>query len=137
MSENHKQQPKTRLIFPSQSVRKERLWLILLLVGVIGAGMLYSNLWGKLQQLWFPKSELYGLWIEQNVAPYAAQKIAIDTQGIVINGRLVTTHFDYNGTQLAFVVNGQSYQFDVLLEQKQMKHRVSADYLSIYHLSEK
>lgn len=44
--------------------------------------------------------------VEQNVAPYAAQKITIGTQGIVLNGRLVTTHFNYDGARLEFTVNG-------------------------------
>ncbi|MEK6166259.1 DUF2850 domain-containing protein [Vibrio cholerae] len=121
----------------SKALSKERLLLLLAILGTSYVLMLYSNIFGRLQEQWFPKSELYGIWVEQNVAPYAAQKITIGTQGIVLNGRLVTTHFNYDGARLEFTVNGQPYQFEIMLEKKQMKQRSSANYQSVYQLSEK
>ncbi len=119
------------------SLSKERLLLLLAILGTSYVLMLYSNIFGRLQEQWFPKSELYGIWVEQNVAPYAAQKITIGTQGIVLNGRLVTTHFNYDGARLEFTVNDQPYQFEIMLEKKQMKQRSSANYQPVYQLSEK
>ncbi|QEO45285.1 DUF2850 domain-containing protein [Vibrio tarriae] len=121
----------------SKALSKERLLLLIAILGSSYVFMLYSNLFGRLQEQWFPKSELYGIWIEQNVAPYAAQKITIGSQGIVLNGRLVTTHFNYDGARLEFTVNGQPYQFEIMLEKKQMKQRSSANYQPVYQLSEK
>ncbi|ENM3765555.1 DUF2850 domain-containing protein [Vibrio cholerae] len=121
----------------SKALSKERLLLLLAILGTSYVLMLYSNIFGRLQEQWFPKSELYGIWVEQNVAPYAAQKITICTQGIVLNGRLVTTHFNYDGARLEFTVNGQPYQFEIMLEKKQMKQRSSANYQPVYQLSEK
>ncbi|EGQ8121276.1 DUF2850 domain-containing protein [Vibrio cholerae] len=121
----------------SKALSKERLLLLLAILGTSYVLMLYSNIFGRLQEQWFPKSELYGIWVEQNVAPYAAQKITISTQGIVLNGRLVTTHFNYDGARLEFTVNGQPYQFEIMLEKKQMKQRSSANYQPVYQLSEK
>lgn len=121
----------------SKALSKERLLLLLAILGTSYVLMLYSNIFGRLQEQWFPKSELYGIWVEQNVAPYAAQKITIGTQGIVLNGRLVTTHFNYDGARLEFTVNGQPYQFEIMLEKKQMKQRSSANYQAVYQLSEK
>ncbi|EMK6937372.1 DUF2850 domain-containing protein [Vibrio cholerae] len=121
----------------SKALSKERLLLLLAILGTSYVLMLYSNLFGRLQEQWFPKSELYGIWIEQDVAPYAAQKITIGTQGIVLNGRLVTTHFNYDGARLEFMVNGLPYQFEIMLEKKQMKQRSSANYQPVYQLSEK
>ncbi|EPO2941404.1 DUF2850 domain-containing protein [Vibrio cholerae] len=121
----------------SKALSKERLLLLIAILGTSYVLMLYSNIFGRLQEQWFPKSELYGIWVEQNVAPYAAQKITISTQGIVLNGRLVTTHFNYDGARLEFTVNGQPYQFEIMLEKKQMKQRSSANYQPVYQLSEK
>ncbi|HGS4915920.1 TPA: DUF2850 domain-containing protein [Vibrio cholerae] len=121
----------------SKALSKERLLLLLAILGTSYVLMLYSNIFGRLQEQWFPKSELYGIWVEQNVAPYATQKITIGTQGIVLNGRLVTTHFNYDGARLEFTVNGQPYQFEIMLEKKQMKQRSSANYQPVYQLSEK
>lgn len=121
----------------SKALSKERLLLLIAILGSSYVFMLYSNLFGRLQEQWFPKSELYGIWIEQNVAPYAAQKITIGSQGIVLNGRLVTTHFNYDGARLEFTVNSQPYQFEIMLEKKQMKQRSSANYQPVYQLSEK
>ncbi|WP_158119953.1 DUF2850 domain-containing protein [Vibrio metoecus] len=121
----------------SKALSKERLLLLIAILGSSYVFMLYSNLFGRLQEQWFPKSELYGIWIEQDVAPYAAQKITIGSQGIVLNGRLVTTHFNYDGARLEFTVNGQPYQFEIMLEKKQMKQRSSANYQPVYQLSEK
>ncbi|CAB1257648.1 N-acetylglutamate synthase [Vibrio cholerae] len=121
----------------SKALSKERLLLLLAILGTSYVLMLYSNIFGRLQEQWFPKSELYGIWVEQNVAPYAAQKITISTQGIVLNGRLVTTHFNYDGARLEFTVNGQPYQFEIMQEKKQMKQRSSANYQPVYQLSEK
>lgn len=58
----------------SKALSKERLLLLLAILGTSYVLMLYSNIFGRLQEQWFPKSELYGIWVEQNVAPYAAQK---------------------------------------------------------------
>ncbi|TQQ66590.1 DUF2850 domain-containing protein [Vibrio cholerae] len=121
----------------SKALSKERLLLLLAILGTSYVLMLYSNIFGRLQEQWFPKSELYGIWVEQNVAPYAAQKITIGTQGIVLNGRLVTTHFNYDGARLEFTVNRLPYQFEIMLEKKQMKQRSSANYQPVYQLSEK
>ncbi|ENM5925281.1 DUF2850 domain-containing protein [Vibrio mimicus] len=115
---------------------KERLLLLIALLGTVYVFMLYSNIFGRLQDQWFPKSELYGLWIEQNVAPYAAQKIMISSQGVIMNGRLVTTHFEYNGNLLEFMVNDQKYEFDTQLEKKMMKQHSSSNYQAVYQLSE-
>ncbi|EMB51569.1 N-acetylglutamate synthase [Vibrio mimicus] len=115
---------------------KERLLLLIALLGTVYVFMLYSNIFGRLQDQWFPKSELYGLWIEQNVAPYTAQKITISSQGVVMNGRLVTTHFEYNGNLLEFMVNDQKYEFDIQLEKKIMKQHSSSNYQAVYQLSE-
>ncbi|EEX66009.1 DUF2850 domain-containing protein [Vibrio cholerae] len=118
------------------ALSKERLLLLLAVLGTAYVFMLYSNIFGRLQEQWFPKSELYGVWVEQNVATYSAQKITIGTQGVILNGRLVTTHFDYDGAQLEFMVNGQPYRFEIMLEKKQMKQRSSAHYQPVYQLSE-
>lgn len=40
---------------------KERLLLLIALLGTVYVFMLYSNIFGRLQDQWFPKSELYGL----------------------------------------------------------------------------
>lgn len=120
----------------SGALSKERLLLLLAVLGTAYVFMLYSNIFGRLQEHWFPKSELYGVWVEQNVAAYSAQKITIGTQGVTLNGRLVTTHFDYDGAQLEFMVNGQPYRFEIMLEKKQMKQRSSAHYQPVYQLSE-
>ncbi|EEY44765.1 hypothetical protein VMA_002837 [Vibrio mimicus VM223] len=49
---------------------------------------------------------------------------------------MVTTHFEYDGNLLEFMVNDQKYEFDILLEKKIMKQHSSSNYQAVYQLSE-
>lgn len=101
--------------------KKKRLERGLILIGVIGIAVvigLYGQVFNRLADSFSPsKSEIYGIWIEQNVAPYAAKRIHVQSDSIIIDGRLVTTQYDFNGRYLSFYVGDQKMQYRMLNDQ--------------------
>ncbi len=117
----------------------ERLLMLVALLGTLGAILLYSNLWGRISEQFQPaKSEIHGVWIEQNVAPYAAQHIEIRDEAIMMNGHLVATHYSYNGRLLTFYVGDQKVEYQMLnAASTEMKLMSSHHYKPIFQLSGK
>ncbi|MCG3765973.1 DUF2850 domain-containing protein [Vibrio cincinnatiensis] len=117
----------------------ERLFIAGALVGTVIAILLYSHLFGRLSgQFTPPKSTIYGVWVEQNVAPYMAQRIEVQPNAIIIDGRVVSTSYQYNGRYLSFTIADQPFQYQMLNEENtEMKLISSNRYNPIFQLSEK
>lgn len=76
--------------------------------------------------------------MEQNVAPYAAQKIELEAKGVVIEGRVVTTSFDFNGRYLEYRIGDQEYRYKMLNEENTEMTLISpAHYNPTFQLSGK
>ncbi|XAW90004.1 DUF2850 domain-containing protein [Vibrio sp. CDRSL-10 TSBA] len=117
----------------------ERSLLSIAAAGTLLVLMLYGNLFSQLAALTQPPtSTLYGVWIEKDVAPYLAQKIEIRPQALLVDGRVVTTRYDYDGHTLHYQVGGQAYQWQMRNEEQTEMTRVSsAHYNPTFRLSEK
>ncbi|MCG3729238.1 DUF2850 domain-containing protein [Vibrio cincinnatiensis] len=127
---------------PGRFLRKksvERLLIAAALVGTVIVILLYSNLFGRITGHFAPpKSSIYGVWIEQNVAPYMAQKIEVQPNAIVIDGRVVSTTYQYNGRSLSFSIADKSFQYKMLNEENTEMRLVSPNrYNPIFQLSGK
>lgn len=106
--------------------------------GTLLVVMLYGNMFTQLAALMQPaKSTIYGVWIEQDVAPYLAQKIEIRPDLVRVDGRVVTTSYQYDGRVLQYRVGGRDYQFTIRDEGSEMTLISSAHYNPTFQLSGK
>ena len=64
----------------------ERLIIVGAIVASIAAVMLGSKLYDYYLSVTYPKSNLYGTWVEQNVASYAASEFVLGPTGVTIDG---------------------------------------------------
>ncbi len=116
----------------------ERTLLILAIAGTIWAAFLYGDVIGRVKELIAPKETVYGVWVEQNVASYSTRVVEIGPDGIMMEGRVYTTKFNYDGHYLEFSVAGQNYKYKMMNEENtEMKQISDAPYNPIFHLSDK
>lgn len=142
----------TRRMFKSETLasvndelrlRKRKIIERVLLSGVLAGSVLvivmFSSVIGRIaEQFLPPKSDLYGVWIEQNVAPYAAQQIELEPRGVLIEGRVMTTSFDFDGRYLEYRIGEQRYRYRMLNEQHTEMTLISpAHYNPTFQLSGK
>ncbi|MGL4830642.1 MAG: DUF2850 domain-containing protein, partial [Vibrio sp.] len=67
-----------------------------------------------------------------------AQNLTIGPEGISMAGRLVTTHFKYDGDSLQFTVNGQQFYYQMTnSSHDEMKLISASNYNPVYQLSGK
>lgn len=59
------------------------------------------------------QSTIYGEWIEQGVAPYAADRFEVRKDGIYVKGARTTSHYDFNGNKLIYTVGNNTYLYVV------------------------
>ena len=52
----------------------ERVLMALALVGTLSVFSLYGDIFSRISDYLTPKEQVYGVWVEQNVAPYAAKQ---------------------------------------------------------------
>ncbi|WGY46172.1 DUF2850 domain-containing protein [Vibrio sp. ABG19] len=115
----------------------ERCLLTIAVAGTVLVLLLYGNLFSQLASLTQPpKSTLYGVWKEKDVAPYLAQTIEIRPDVVLMDGRVVTTRYDYDGHSLRYRVGGQAYLFQMRNEEHtEMRLASSAHYNPTFQLS--
>ncbi len=116
----------------------ERILLLIFVVGCIVATFLYSNVFERTKAMLSPKEQIYGVWVEENVADYAARKIEVSPKGISMGGRVYTTQFEFDGINLEFQIAGQDYKYKVINREKtELKLVTDSYYKPVFHLSEK
>ena len=100
--------------------------------------MLGSQLYDYCLVKTFPKSELYGRWVEQDVAIYAANEFVLNGDGVSIGGGgVVATQFHWDGTYLKFNVGGKEHRFQAHNEAfTEMKQISESNYQPIYRIRE-
>nr|WP_284676585.1 DUF2850 domain-containing protein [Vibrio sinus] len=82
------------------------------------------------------KDSIYGTWVEQEVAPYMADKIVLGKKGVMKNGSLVATHFSFDGEIFEYTSGGVPMRF-IMLNNKlsKMKFLTKHPYQPVYKLS--
>ncbi|WP_100752858.1 DUF2850 domain-containing protein [Vibrio salilacus] len=108
--------------------------LFFAVVVVVLADKLYDRYLAKV----YPKSAIYGIWVEQNVAAYSTDKFMLSSAGVAVDGGVVDTHFDWNGSYLEYNVGDKVRRYKVLNEQMTEIQLVSeAHYQPVFRLSRK
>lgn len=62
----------------------------------------------------YPKSDLYGTWIEQDVADYAAEEFILGRAGVSINGGIVDTDYSFDGKYLEYQFGNEIRRYKIL-----------------------
>ncbi len=82
---------------------------------------------------WFtpaPEPSIYGTWIEQDVAPYAADQFELRANGVYVSGRLVSTTYEWDGSQLRYRMGDETYRYT--FEEGQFIRQQPAHYVSSF-----
>ncbi|MGF1908831.1 DUF2850 domain-containing protein [Vibrio kasasachensis] len=66
---------------------------------------------GKYQQMAHPESLIYGTWMEKDVAHYQADRLLVNQSGIIIEGGVVDTDFQFDGDYLVYQHGNQERRF--------------------------
>lgn len=94
----------------------ERIIIIGAIVVSIATVMLGSQLYRYYLSVTYPKSNLYGTWVEQDVASYAASEFVLGPNGVTINGGIVATTYRWDGTYFEYSVGDVERRFLILNE---------------------
>ncbi|WP_070962536.1 DUF2850 domain-containing protein [Vibrio sonorensis] len=113
----------------------ERFLLVIAVIISIVAVMAFSLLFKYINKLNYPDQMIYGTWVEQNVAPYAADKFTLTRNGVVVNGGVVATQFLFDGKYFKYQSGEQTRRFLFLnQDMTQMRLISEVNYQPIYHL---
>lgn len=82
---------------------------ILLIAG--GIGFLVANDIPVFKEV--DQTAIYGEWIEQGVAPYAADRFEVRKDGIYVKGARTTSHYEFTGSKLIYTVGNNTYLYTV------------------------
>lgn len=116
----------------------ERAFLVLALSGTILVGSGYIYLYLQARYAFTSQAPLYGMWVEQNVAPYAATTIDIWPKAIVVQGHTVATQYRFNGDILSFNAGGREHRYRMLNDENtEMRLISAAHYNPTFRLSKK
>ncbi len=82
--------------------------------GAIALGLLLAGLFDNAiaQDKHLP--DIYGIWTEQDVAPYAADSFEIRPEGVFVNGRQVNTQYQWDGNKLEYFRGEDLYTYSYL-----------------------
>ncbi|KJY85078.1 hypothetical protein TW81_01795 [Vibrio galatheae] len=115
----------------------ERAIVVGALCAAVAAILMASSLYQFYLDKVYPKSKIYGTWVEQNVASYAAEEFVLSARGVAINGGIVDTQYSWDGAHLEYQMGDKVRKFKVLNEELTELQLVSEpNYQPVYHLSE-
>ncbi|MDE1331015.1 DUF2850 domain-containing protein [Vibrio aestuarianus] len=106
----------------------ERVLIVLALVGTVAVFSLYSDIFSRISDYLTPKEQVYGIWVEQNVAPYVAKHIELSQQGVMSGGRVLATSFDFDGHYLEYQIGDEHYRYKILNESYSEMTLVSSEH---------
>lgn len=70
-----------------------------------------------------------GIWVERDVAPYVADRFELRPEGVFVDGRLVNTQYEWDGSTLTYRQGEDIYIYTYLSDQlvrQQPAHYVSS-----------
>ncbi|RJX74317.1 DUF2850 domain-containing protein [Vibrio sinensis] len=133
-------QTKPRSRFRSRnklSIKEIFMWLIIivLFVGMLKVTTLLAKTYQENQH---PDSEVYGVWQEKDVAPYAAEQLIFTQDGVVFEGGVIDTNFYFDGKYLEYQHGDTLRRFKFLNKDlTEMKMLLSSGYQPVFQMSEK
>lgn len=112
--------------------------LAIAVLGTLIAALMYGHLYLKAQRFFTPEMAISGLWVEQDVAPYAAQTIEVRKNAISVQGHTVTTRYQFDGQYLTYRAGGINYKFKMTNQDLTEMKLISPSYYSpVFRLSGK
>lgn len=135
-----KTQATSRLGTAGKRKRKvlERVLISVAVIVTMVVVILYNDLFERYAESSYPESAIYGTWVEKDVASYTAETFVVNEQGILVNGRIVATRFDYDGSYLEYTYGGEEYRFRFQNDSRNQMSRVSnAHYNPVFELKGK
>jgi len=116
----------------------ERVIVLGALIAAVMAIIMASSLYQLYLEKTYPKSNVYGTWVEQNVASYAAEEFVLSPSGVAINGGIVDTQYSWDGSHLEYRLGNKVRKFKALNQEFTELQLVSEpNYQPVYRLSEK
>lgn len=116
----------------------ERMVIAIAVVGTVVVVSIFGNIGQHISEIMNPKSSVYGTWVEQNVATYAAEKIVLSKHGVTVKGRVVATQFEFDGTELSYQFGNHTLRYKMKDHNNaEMKRISSPHYQPVYRLSGK
>ncbi|MEJ2766614.1 DUF2850 domain-containing protein [Photobacterium sp. MCCC 1A19761] len=92
-----------------------------LLLAVISTGLGFSALMAMgaigrdvLGSFGGTEINIYGVWVERNVAPYVAEQFEVRPEGVFVGGRQVSSQYEWDGTTLTYRRGEQTYIYTYL-----------------------
>ncbi|MGF1719879.1 DUF2850 domain-containing protein [Vibrio kyushuensis] len=130
---------------PKRNVKraKKRKWreiaVILMIVAISAAVVLtYSYLYKMIRISMVDQESVHGVWVEQNVAGYATNKINIGPDGVSVAGGIVATRYEFDGTVLEYQTGSTEYHFRMTNEENTQMIQISdSHYNPVYRLDGK
>ncbi|MFM2589082.1 DUF2850 domain-containing protein [Vibrio sp. TBV020] len=115
----------------------ERTFIVGALIAAITAVMLGGQLYDHYLSVTYPKSNVYGTWVEQDVASYAASEFVLSPTGVTIDGGIVATQYHWDGTYLEYSVGEEVRRFMVLNEKfTEMRQISEPHYQPVFRVRE-
>lgn len=101
VNSNSRQEKRAGLLAFQSKWSIASIWLVVLASTyfIIQGAIVLSD---KYQRISHPHSLIYGVWIESDVAPYRAERLEINSSGIVFEGGIVATEYDFDGDYLVY-----------------------------------
>ncbi|KHT63133.1 hypothetical protein RJ45_13710 [Photobacterium gaetbulicola] len=79
--------------------------------GAVALGMLLAGLFDNAVAQESNLPDIYGVWVEQDVAPYAADRFEIRPEGVFVGGRQVNTQYQWDGNKLEYLKGETRYSY--------------------------
>jgi hypothetical protein len=115
----------------------ERTVLLLALCAAAALIALSVPLYQHYLSITYPKSNVYGTWVEQDVARYSAETFTLGPAGVSIDGGVVDTQYSFDGTYVEYQVGDKERRYLMLNESfTKMKLISQPHYQPVFHLSE-
>ena len=82
-------------------------------IGAVAIGLLLA---GLLEEAKAKQNlpNINGVWVEQDVAPYAADSFEIRPEGVFVDGRQINTQYQWDGSNLEYLKGGTLYSYSFL-----------------------
>ncbi|MGR5065626.1 DUF2850 domain-containing protein [Photobacterium sp. DNB22_13_2] len=82
--------------------------------GALALGLLLAGLLDGSKAHLSNLPDINGMWLEQDVAPYAADSFEIRPEGVFVGGRQVNTQYQWDGSTLEYLKGGTLYSYSFL-----------------------
>lgn len=79
--------------------------------GAVALGLLLAGLFDNAVAQENNLPNIYGVWVEQDVAPYAADRFEIRPEGVFVGGRQVNTQYQWDGSKLEYLKGETRYSY--------------------------